>query len=278
MAKKETAIALISADKALVIEDAVKKDLQRGASVIQSVAYSVGKRIQALKDANAHLIAGDKNFDFYLDRVFSEYPQGHAQLKKFANAYHHLSGIVAEKDMPAWTVSAVGEVKWAKHDAFAEKVKNGDFTAENFTQAMAKAFNKDGETEVVPTFALFDGPVPVVDDNGTIALLTAEEVKDSKPNTDDKSMTVCTFTFKDNMDRKIVVYAKVNKANLCITSSEWYREFTAADVDAFMAKQEKQGKKDALIAELKAKGVSEDLLEIVQALSDNTVEELTAKK
>lgn len=265
MSKKETAIALISADKALVIEDAVKKDLQRGASVIQSVAYSVGKRIQELKDANAHLIAGDKNFDFYLDRVFSEYPQGHAQLKKFANAYHHLNGIVPEKEMPTWTVSAVGEVKWAKHDTFAEKVKNGEFTAENFTQAMAKAFNKDGETEVVSTFALFNGFAPVVDDNGVIALLTDEEVKERKPTTDDKSMAVCTFTFKDNMDRKIIVYAKVNKANLCITASEWYREFTAADVDAFTAKQEKQGKKDALIAELKAKGVSDETIAILTA-------------
>ena len=265
MSKKETAVALISADNALAIEEAVKKDLQRGAAVIQSVAYSVGKRIQTLKEANAHLIAGDKNFNDYLDRVFSEYPQGHSQLGKFANAYHQLNGVVDEKEMPAWTVSAVGEVKWSKHDAFAEKVKNGEFTAENFTQAMAKAFNKDGETEVVSTFALFNGPAPVVDDNGAIALLTADELKEIKPTTDDKSMTVCTFTFKDNMDRKIIVYAKVNKANLCITASEWYREFTAADVDAFMAKQEKQGKKEALIAELKAKGVSDETISILTA-------------
>ena len=265
MSKKETAIALISADKALVIEEAVKKDLQRGASVIQSVAYSVGKRIQTLKEANAHLIAGDKNFDDYLDRVFSEYPQGHGQLKKFANAYHHLNGLVSEKEMPAWTVSAVGELKWAKHDAFVEKVKSGEFTAQNFTQATAKAFNKDGNTEVVPTYALFNGPAPVVDENGTIALLTADEVKELKPSTDDKSMTVCTFTFKDNMDRKIIVYAKVNKANLCITTSEWYREFTAADVDAFTAKQEKQSKRDALIAELKGKGVSDETIDILTA-------------
>lgn len=265
MSKKEAAIALISADKALVIEDAVKKDLQRGASVIQSVAYSVGKRIQTLKEANAHLITRDKNFDDYLDRVFSEYPQGHAQLKKFANAYHHLNGIVSEKEMPTWTVSAVGEVKWAKHDTFAEKVKSGEFTAENFTQAMAKAFNKDGEIEVISTFALFNGFVPVVDDNGTIALLTADEVKDSKPKVDDKSMTVCTFTFKDNMDRKIIVHAKVNKVNLCISESKWYREFSAPDVDAFMAKQEKQAKKDALITELKSKGVSDETIAILTA-------------
>lgn len=265
MSKKETAIALISADKALVIEEAVKKDLQRGASVIQSVAYSVGKRIQTLKEANAHLIAGDKKFDDYLDRVFSEYPQGHSQLGKFANAYHQLKGVVEEKDMPAWTVSAVGEVKWGKHDAFVEKVKSGEFTAQNFTQAMAKAFNKDGNTEVVHTYAMFNGPAPVVDENGAIALLTAEEVKERKPNTDDKSMTVCTFTFKDNMDRKIIVYAKVNKANLCITSSEWYREFTAADVDAFAAKQEKQSKRDALMTELIAKGVSDETIAILTA-------------
>ena len=265
MSKKETAIALISADKALVIEEAVKKDLQRGASVIQSVAYSVGKRIQTLKEANAHLIAGDKNFDVYLDRVFSDYPQGHGQLKKFANAYHQLKGVVDEKEMPAWTVSAVGEVKWAKHDAFAEKVKSGEFTAQNFTQAMAKDFNRDGDTDVIPTYALFDGPSPVFDENGTIALLTADEVKELKPATDDKSMTVCTFTFKDNMDRKIIVYAKVNKVNLCITTSEWYREFTAADVDAFMAKQEKQSKRDSLVAELKAKGVSDETIAILTA-------------
>lgn len=265
MSKKETAIALISADKALVIEDAVKKDLQRGASVIQSVAYSVGKRIQTLKDANAHLLAGDKNFNDYLDRVFSEYPQGHSQLGKFANAYHQLKGVVDEKDMPAWTVSAVGEVKWAKHDTFAKKVKSGEFTAENFTQATAKAFNKDGETEVIPTYARFDGPSPVFDENDTIPLFTADEVKERKPSTDDKSMAVCTFTFKDNMDRKIIVYAKVNKANLCITTSEWYREFTAADVDAFMSKREKQDKKAELIAELTAKGVSDETIAILTA-------------
>lgn len=260
MSKKETAVALITSDKALSIESAVKDELKRGATVIQSVAYSVGKNVQALKDANAHLLAGDRNFDVYLDRVFAEYPQGHSQLKQFANAYHHLKGIVPEKDMPSWTVTAVGQVKWAKHDAFVEKVKSGEFTAKNFTQDMAKAFNKDGETEVIPTYALFNGPTPVVDENGTIALLTADELKEHKPTSDDKSMTVCTFTFKDNLDRKIIVYAKVNKVNLCITTSEWYREFTAADVDAFTAKREKLSRRDALLAELKGKGVSDETI------------------
>lgn len=264
--KAETALAVISKDTALNAVTLIKADLKAGRDIIQAHAYNIGQRVQMLKDGNAHTLSGEKSFNDYLDKTFADVGVGHSMLGKYANAYHHLKGTVDPADYTKWAISAVGEVKWGRHDDFIKRINDGTFTPETFTQDMAKAFNKEGETVIEKQFALFDGFNPVETENG-IKLMTEEEVKADAPTTNDKSMTVVRFTFKNNMDRKVICYATVNKANLCISKSVFYKEFSSADVKAYEDNKRKADSNARKIERLRKAGFSD--AEIADLFGEN---------
>lgn len=255
--KAETAIAVISRETALNTVTLIKADLKAGRDVIQAHAYNIGQRVQMLKEGNAHTLSGEKDFNTYLDNNFADVGVGHSMLGKYANAYHHLKGTIDPSDYIKWSVSSVGEVKWAKHDEFVKRIKDGTFTPENFTLEIAKNFNKEDETVVEKQYALFDGFNPVETPVG-IKLMTEEEVKEDAPTTTDKSMTVIRFTFKTNTERKVICYATVNKSNLCISKSVFYKEFSPADVKAYEDNKRKADTKASKIEKLRKAGFSDD--------------------
>lgn len=239
-----TSIALTSKQRQALVSS-IEKQLSTLTKNNLITSWAVAERLYSLYAAGVHK-EPKMSFDKWIEGNLNTFGNSAFTLRRWKDAYGNaLQAGIAREDMPKWNQTALYTLtEKGGMKLFPERVKSGEITSEIFDVKMARALNDEAEDKpnVIPLYCLHNGPNPLPNAKGQFVLLTEEEPKGEALKAEDKSEAVVHYTFKTNLDKKVIVYSLVNKANLSVIRSEFWKETSDKDIEAFLANQAKKAK------------------------------------
>lgn len=252
MSENTTSIALTSKQKQALVSS-IEKQLSTLTKNNLLTSWAVAERLYSLYAAGVHK-EPKMSFDKWIEGNLNTFGNSAFTLRRWKDAYSNaLQAGISREEMPKWNQTALYTLtEKGGMKLFPARVKSGEITAEIFDVKMAKALNDEAEDKpnVISLYCLHNGAYPVPNSKGGFTLLTEEEVKAEALKTEDKSEAVIRSTFKTNLDKRVIVYSLVNKANLSVIRSEFWKETTDKDIEAFLANQAKKAKEKKSRAEV----------------------------